>query len=80
MTDKKKVILTCSVCLSRNYTTNKNSNNTSEIEKTKHSLEELNKQNFDKKFYDPNSIMVQRKNDILELCQKLNNIIIKYTL
>ncbi|MBR5341781.1 MAG: 50S ribosomal protein L33 [Erysipelotrichaceae bacterium] len=26
MKEKKKVILTCSVCLSRNYTTNKNSN------------------------------------------------------
>lgn len=32
MAEKKKVILTCSVCLSRNYTTNKNSNNTSRIE------------------------------------------------
>ena len=32
MKDSKKVILTCSVCLSRNYSTNKNSNSKQRIE------------------------------------------------
>ena len=32
MKDAKKVILTCSVCLSRNYSTNKNNNNKQRIE------------------------------------------------
>ena len=32
MAEKKKVILTCSVCLSRNYTTNKSTSNTKRIE------------------------------------------------
>lgn len=32
MTDKKKVILTCTECLSRNYSTNKNKNNAKRIE------------------------------------------------
>lgn len=36
MKDKGKVILTCSVCLSRNYSTNKNSNNTKRIELMKY--------------------------------------------
>ena len=32
MKEAKKVILTCTECLSRNYSTNKNKNNTSRIE------------------------------------------------
>lgn len=32
MKDTKRVILTCSVCLSRNYSTNKNSNSNKRIE------------------------------------------------
>jgi len=32
MKDKRKVILTCSECLSRNYVTNKASSNTGRIE------------------------------------------------
>ncbi len=35
MNDKKKVILTCSVCLSRNYVTNKNSNKAERLELNK---------------------------------------------
>ena len=36
MKEKKKVILTCSVCLSRNYSTNKNSSNAKRIELMKY--------------------------------------------
>ena len=36
MKEKKKIILTCSVCLSRNYTTNKNNNNSKRIELMKY--------------------------------------------
>ena len=36
MKEKKKVILTCSVCLSRNYTTDKNSNSNKRIELMKY--------------------------------------------
>ncbi|MBQ1307329.1 MAG: 50S ribosomal protein L33 [Erysipelotrichaceae bacterium] len=36
MKEKKKVILTCSVCLSRNYTTEKASNSTRRIELKKY--------------------------------------------
>ena len=36
MKDKKKVILTCTVCLSRNYVTNTNSSNTERIELMKY--------------------------------------------
>lgn len=36
MKDKKKVILTCSVCLSRNYTTSQNTNNAKRIELRKY--------------------------------------------
>ncbi|MBQ6492886.1 MAG: 50S ribosomal protein L33 [Erysipelotrichaceae bacterium] len=36
MKEKKKVILTCTVCLSRNYTTEKSKNNTKRIELRKY--------------------------------------------
>lgn len=36
MKESKKVILTCSVCLSRNYETNKNANRTERIELKKY--------------------------------------------
>ena len=36
MKDKKKVILTCPVCLSRNYSTNKNANNQKRLELKKY--------------------------------------------
>ena len=36
MKEKKKIILTCSVCLSRNYVTNHNGNNTKRIELMKY--------------------------------------------
>ncbi len=36
MKDKKQVILTCSVCLSRNYTTGKNKNSAKRIELMKY--------------------------------------------
>ena len=36
MKEKKRVILTCSVCLSRNYTTNKNPANKNRIELMKY--------------------------------------------
>ena len=36
MKDKKKVILTCTVCLSRNYVTNSNKANTERIELKKY--------------------------------------------
>lgn len=36
MKDKKKIILTCSECLSRNYVTNKPSSNTSRVELMKY--------------------------------------------
>ena len=36
MKDKKKIILTCSVCLSRNYSTNQSSKNTKRVELMKY--------------------------------------------
>ena len=36
MKDKKRIILTCSVCLSRNYTTDKNGNSNKRIELMKY--------------------------------------------
>ena len=36
MKETKKVILTCSVCLSRNYSTNKNASNKERIELKKY--------------------------------------------
>jgi len=36
MTDKKRIILTCSECLSRNYSTSKAKSNTSRIELMKY--------------------------------------------
>ena len=36
------------------------------------SVNEIYKQNFDKKFYDKSSLIVTKKNEILELCNRLN--------
>ena len=63
MKEKKKVILTCSVCLSRNYTTNTNKSNTERIELkkycpkcNKHTLHKQTKQEVNMKWFNINAI------------------------
>lgn len=79
MTDKKKVILTCTECLSRNYSTNKNKSNAKRIELrkfcprcNKHTLHKETKQEARMKWFDVNAIIKEiskirwpKKDDLL---------------
>ena len=63
MKDSKKVILTCSVCLSRNYSTNKNTSSNKRIELMKfcpkcntHTLHKETKQEARMKWFSPSAI------------------------
>ena len=63
MKDSKRVILTCTVCLSRNYSTNKSSNSTKRIEImkfcprcNKHTLHKETKQEDNMKWFDLGAI------------------------
>ena len=63
MKEKKKVILTCTVCLSRNYVTNSNKTNTERIELkkycprcNKHTLHKQTKQEVSMKWFNLSAI------------------------